>query len=189
MVSSATPEIINVSVVGNVARGQGACGGGIAARVSAAGLLDHVIVYDNEVDENAWIGGICDQDGLSIVKYCNVYDNEGAEYYGADLTGTMGNISVDPEFLDTSPAYALDWDLHIDTTSGCVNAGDLTISDPDAARSDIGAYGGPGAEYYDLDLDGYFEWWQPGAYDYGNYPALGWDCDDQEETTYPGNGC
>ena len=54
---------------------------------------------------------------------------------------------------------------------------------------EIGAYGGEDAEFWDLDWDGYYEWWQPGEYDYGVYPGEGWDCDDGDEEVYPGNGC
>ena len=51
------------------------------------------------------------------------------------------------------------------------------------------ADGGPNAGSWDLDGDGYPEWWQPGPYDYATYPALGWDCDDSDPDVYPGSGC
>ena len=53
----------------------------------------------------------------------------------------------------------------------------------------MGAYGGAEAGSWDLDLDGYDEWWQPGDYDFGTYPGQGWDCDDMDETAFPGSGC
>jgi len=107
----------------------------------------------------------------------------------ADPTGNDGNISADPEYLDTNDPTPLNWDLHLSTTSPLIGVGDSGILDPDGGASDIGAYGGPDAEYWDLDWDGYYEWWQPGEYDPGTYPGLGWDCDDLDETSYPGNGC
>ena len=91
----------------------------------------------------------------------------------ADPTGTDGNISMDPHYL-VAP-LAVDWDLHLSTTSPLIDAGDPTILDPDGSPSDIGVYGGPGAGLFDLDGDGYPEWWQPGPYDAVRYPALGWD--------------
>jgi len=50
-------------------------------------------------------------------------------------------------------------------------------------------YGGPYADSWDLDGDGYPEWWQPGDYDFGSYPAFGWDCDDGDPEVIPGAGC
>ena len=73
--------------------------------------------------------------------------------------------------------------------SPLIDAGDPTLLDPDGSPSDIGAYGGPGAATWDLDWDGYYEWWQPGEYDFGTYPGQGWDCDDGDPGVYPGNGC
>jgi hypothetical protein len=81
------------------------------------------------------------------------------------------------------------WDLHLAAASPLVDAGAPSGSDPDGSDSDIGAYGGSGAAYWDLDRDGYPEWWQPGEYDHAAYPADGWDCDDGDDNVYPGNGC
>jgi len=95
-----------------------------------------------------------------------------------------GNISLEPLFTDTSPADPLEWDLHLDETSPLVDAGDPSITDPDGGTSDIGAFGGPGAEGWDLDGDDYDVWWLPGA-----YPGGDWDCDDLDDAVYPGAGC
>ena len=93
----------------------------------------------------------------------------------------------DPEFLDTSGAQAWTWDLHLDTTSALIDAGDSSISDPDGGASDMGAYGGPAAATWDLDLDDHVEWWLPGPFDAATSPGL--DCDDRDETVGPGHGC
>ena len=42
---------------------------------------------------------------------------------------------------------------------------------------------------WDVDLDGYPEWWQPGPYDETTYPAQQWDCDDRDPLVRPGAGC
>jgi len=83
----------------------------------------------------------------------------------------------------------LGFDLHLAVDSPLVDAGDPAISDPDGSPADIGPYGGPGAGGYDADLDGYPRWWQPGPYEPGSYPALGWDCDDANDGVHPGSGC
>jgi hypothetical protein len=53
----------------------------------------------------------------------------------------------------------------------------------------MGAFGGPGAAQWDIDMDGYPLWFQPGPYDHGRYPAMGLDCDDLNPDVYPGSGC
>ena len=81
------------------------------------------------------------------------------------------------------------WDVHIHPSSDLVDAGDPGLQDPDGGPVDIGAFGGDGADGWDLDRDEYPAHWQPGPYDWVNYPAQGWDCDDRDKSTYPGNGC
>ncbi len=39
----------------------------------------------------------------------------------------------------------------------------------------------------DLDGDGYPLWWLPGPFDPAASPNM--DCDDQDDTVYPGAGC
>jgi hypothetical protein len=98
-----------------------------------------------------------------------------------------GNLNVDPDYL--VPWYGGGFDAHLSATSPLIDAADPDLLDPDGSPADIGAFGGPGADEWDLDGDGYPWWWQPGPYDFLNYPAEGWDCDDLDATVYPGNGC
>ena len=58
-----------------------------------------------------------------------------------------------------------------------------TGTDNDASPADIGMFGG--TAQWDLDGDGYIQWWQPGPYD----SSTGLDCDDRDESVYPGSGC
>ena len=102
--------------------------------------------------------------------------------------GSNGNVSLPPEFLATS-GVALGWDLHLGALSllrGLASSGTI---DPDQSPGDLGVYGGPLADDWDRDGDGYPEWWQPGSYDATAYPAAGWDCDDDDSSVYPGSGC
>ncbi|MCB9779059.1 MAG: hypothetical protein H6742_10890 [Alphaproteobacteria bacterium] len=80
------------------------------------------------------------------VTYSNVYDN-GTDFGPSltDWTGTDGNLSVTPGFVDVSSGTATDWDLQLASGSALIDAGDPAILDPDDSTSDIGAYGGPGA--------------------------------------------
>ena len=124
--------------------------------------------------------------------YCVAWDNSPADYHDVsdpswDPTGADGNLSVDPQLLDTSAPDPLDWDLHLGAASLLIDAGDPAILDPDGSRSDIGAYGGSSAATWDLDQDGYPLWWLPGPYDPATSPGM--DCDDGDGSVYPGNGC
>jgi len=122
------------------------------------------------------------------IEYSNVWDNTIDWWNYPNPTGTDGNISIDPQHLDTSSADPADWDLHLITNSFLVDAGDPARLDPDGSPSDIGAWGGPDAGLWDLDGDGYPSWWQPGPYNWA-YPAQGWDCDDLDPDVIPGDGC
>jgi hypothetical protein len=123
------------------------------------------------------------------ITYSDIYDNGITPFVGVeDPTGSDGNVSVDPELLDTSGDWE-DWDLHLAAGSALIDAGDPSSLDPDGTTADMGAYGGTDAGAWDLDGDGYPLWWQPGPYDSHSYPAAGWDCDDGDETVYPGAGC
>ena len=181
----ADPTLTNVTLAGNEAA---TAGGGLFLADSDPTLYN-VIIAGNSAP--GWGGGaIYLYSGSPSLFYCDIWDNSPSDYYGiADPVGTFGNIGVDPQFLDTSAPSALDWDLHLAAASGLVDAGVPSSNDPDGSGSDIGAYGGADAGSWDLDGDGYDEWWQPGPYDHGTYPALGWDCDDRDASVHPGNGC
>jgi len=169
----------------------GSDGGAIATKALNNGSVDlslaNTILLGNAALDG---GGVSTAGGPVVVTYTNAYANVPGDYAGmADPTGAGGNLSVDPELLDVAAADPLDWDLHIGLTSPLIDVGDPSTLDPDGSPSDIGAYGGPGAAQWDLDRDGYHEWWQPGEYDHGTYPGQGWDCDDRDEGVHPGNGC
>lgn len=57
-----------------------------------------------------------------------------------NLTGIHGNISADPQFVDS-----LANNFALQCGSQAINAGDVFLSDVDGSRSDMGVYGGPGS--------------------------------------------
>ncbi len=171
----------NVAVVGN---GAGSHGGGF--KVSGNVHLVNVLVSHNTAGgQGGGLYGAITPD----ITYCDVWGNTPTDHGGGltDMTGWFGNVSTDPQLLGTSAPDPLDWDLHLAASSPLVDAGDPGVLDPDGSFSDIGAYGGPDADGWDLDWDGYFEWWLPGPYDAATSPGA--DCDDQDGTVFPGNGC
>lgn len=79
------------------------------------------------------------------MSYCDTSGNTKANFYNvSDPSGTDGNLSVAPDFVDVSSADPLDWDLDLLSSSSLVDAGDPAILDADGSRNDMGAYGGPG---------------------------------------------
>ena len=96
---------------------------------------------------------------------------------------------MDPLLADVTDPDPGVWDFHLQAGSPLIDAGDPTLLDPDGSLSDIGSFGGPTAGSWDLDHDGYPEWWQPGEYDPVTYPAQGWDCNDRDAETGPDDGC
>jgi len=175
-------ELSQATLVGNQA---GADGGGIDLRDGADLVATGLVLAENTASSG---GGIASASSSATFEYVDAWGNVPDDYAGlVDPTGADGNTSVDPQLLDVSAPDPLDWDLHLATTSPLVDAGaDL---DPDGSPSDIGAFGGPDADAWDLDRDGFPAWWMPGPYDSATYPGLGWDCDDLDPDVYPGDGC
>jgi hypothetical protein len=52
------------------------------------------------------------------------------------------DLSVEPQFLDTTDPDPLRWDLQLDGGSPLLDAGDEDCRDGDGTRCDVGAYGG-----------------------------------------------
>ncbi len=181
----ATVSIENTIIAGNEATGDG---GGVHTQYSTQLELINTILVENYASGDG--GGVYSSGGSIDVSYSNAWHNTPENYfYMADPTGSDGNVSVDPLFIDTSPADPADWNLHLQLASSLIDAGDPTVRDPDNSTSDMGAYGGDHADLWDLDQDYYYEWWQPGDYDPITYPGMNLDCDDGDPAVYPGQGC
>ncbi len=100
---------------------------------------DGAIGVRNSVMWGASGGSALDEElgGEVVVAYSVLFDIAGG--YGAvgDPVGSFGNLGVDPMLgADQRPLGG----------SPCIDAGAPTVLDDDGSRSDIGRYGGPGAE-------------------------------------------
>ena len=203
---------------GIIANNTSSCGsltGGIAYLSSATLSLSGVVLAGNtklsSYDGSKETGGIASYSSSVTLRSCSFSDNigNGSALYqnGGSLTATrnnfygdmlfsglsspvgqQGNISVEPGFIDVSASSGVDWDLHLTTSSDLIDAGSSSYSDPDSSATDIGAYGGQGADDWDLDWDDSPSWWQPGPYD-ASYTKDNLDCDDQDSTVNATVGC
>ena len=183
----ATPFISQLVVAGNSSIGSG---GGVSLEVGSVPNLTHLVVSGNHADFLG--GGVIIRNDEPSASYCDVWGNDPDETDPEEMwIGSSGNVSVDPVFLDVSGEFAEYWDVHLDVSSPLVDAGDPNVVDPDGSPADLGAYGGPGGSGWDLDGDGYYQWWQPGPYDFATYPLQepAWDCDDRNASVFPGSGC
>ena len=154
-------------------------GSGVLSPMTVSGMA-----MSNNTDFGVTSAGSVDP----TFEYSNVYGSAFGDYTGmTDPTGTNGNLSVSPQFVMMTSQLVSD--LHLGASSPSVNAGPLSENDPDGTRADMGAYGGPDADLWDLDWDGSPGWWQPGPYDGTAYPPLGWDCDDENASVHSETGC
>ncbi|MED5373084.1 MAG: putative metal-binding motif-containing protein [Myxococcota bacterium] len=138
LVLSGTLSTQNVTYADNDA---GTYGAAIYYNGSSSGTLASSIVY---VDSTA-NAVQADATASFAGSYTNVYNVSGGSYGGlSDPTGTSGNISSDPLFVD---AAGDDWTL--DTGSPSIDAGDPSSSDADGSVPDQGAFGGPSSDWND----------------------------------------
>lgn len=165
--SDGDPVLLNSTVVGNSAP----VSAGVLAKGSSILLNNNIFAYQK-------LGtALVNEDEVKSldVRYSLFFDNAGGSFggYQADVLGTNGNVESDPLFVKFTDdnRYSND-DFHLQLGSPAEDTGDPEILDLNGSRSDMGAYGGPGMNYTDVDLDGY-------AADEG-------DCDNLDASVYPG---
>jgi hypothetical protein len=126
----ASLQMVNCTIAGNFA----GAGGGLNSTDSLTELINCILWGDSGGEISAW-------EGTLQLTFCDIQGGYPGE----------GNIDLDPDFSVTGGFHHL---LH--PGSPCVDTGDPAIIDricdwnphwpanfPDAARSDMGAYGGP----------------------------------------------
>jgi hypothetical protein len=106
----------------------------------------------------------------------NDFWNAGPRYVSSEA-----DLNLPPEFLSYDEnGYPTDW--HLSLSSPLIDMGDPTVLDPDGSRADMGPYGGPDGDKWDLDWDGYPNYFWPGTI---HDAPLGfyeedYDCDDRD---------
>lgn len=167
LLDGAKPLFLNNTVVANSAPASA----GLFAKSSTARVVNNLFAYQ-DYGVAIWND---DEVAALDVQYNLFYANDGGTFgaYQADVVGQLGNIEGDPLFVKWSnDGRVSNDDFHLQTGSPAIDAGDPTRKDLDGSRSDLGAYGGPGMDYSDVDGDGY-------SADEG-------DCNNLDPTVYPG---
>jgi hypothetical protein len=126
----------------NVITRNGNCGFALWSDEATGIFTNNIVVANGWRDE--WV---CPQVGVWMnsvsenveISYNDVWGNTAGDYRDMDeLTGSDGNISLDPTFADS-------FDFHLSPGSPCHDAGNPIFTDPDGGPSDMGIYGGPAA--------------------------------------------
>ena len=125
LISNATGEVINNTIVGNTIEDDTL--GGVAITNSTVTFLNNIIAQHSGFDLL-----LTGDNPASIVAYCRFKE--------AGLTDSNGNIPDDPLFLEVSTE-----DFHLNPDSPCIDAGHPgdEYRDNDGSQNDMGAYGGP----------------------------------------------
>jgi hypothetical protein len=101
-------------------------------------------IINNIVGRNGRFGIIDSSSSFPLLGYNDMFSNSlrgtGGTNYMPDSLLHPTDIAVDPMFADSAAG-----DFRLSANSPCKHAGDPSIHNPDGSRSDIGAYGGPGA--------------------------------------------
>ncbi|UCC31887.1 MAG: DUF1565 domain-containing protein, partial [Phycisphaerales bacterium] len=132
-----SPTIANNAITGNNA----AVGGALYMRLASPTIANTIVAFN--------LSGVCvdlENGGSPTLRYNCVYGNTAYDYDGlSDPTGTNGNITADPMFVqDPDPGPDGLWgtadddpgDLQISSGSPCIDAGDNDGVPPDTPDLD-----------------------------------------------------
>ncbi len=135
-------SLINATIVNNEAENSD----GGAVWVQHTPVINNVVLMGNLAGgDGPGVYGSNDtplesNNSLRTSDQVNFIQNQGA------VDADFATIS-DPMFTDLSGSDPLLWDFHPAAGSPLIDAGDVALEDPDASRSDVGAYGGPGGDW------------------------------------------
>ncbi len=150
---SASPAFTNVTIVYNLAH---LTGGGLSM-YGASPAITNSIIAENWHQDLVVSGGSSPE-----IRYSVIHNDIGSAHDLETLDETV--LEVSPAFLRSSnDRDSSNDDFHLPPGTSLIDAGDPDLTDPDGSRSDIGAYGGPEADfsyYSDTDGDGMYDGWE-----------------------------
>ena len=172
----ASAPVITQSVV--AANAASSCGGGmVISTASTPYVLNTVFAYNSadNVYRPSNAEGV-----LYEFDTCDLYNPATLDNHNL-IDIEDDNLFVEPGFL-TYDEVGQPEDLHLSKDSPLVDAGDELVPDPDGTRSDIGVFGGPAADTWDRDRDGWPDYFWPGtlADAPAGYSSADYDPDDHD---------
>lgn len=109
---------------------------------------NNVLASNNKDQQGQGGYGVKTEVNNFVSRYNLFWANEGV--CASNLLWCTAEGSIN----DQDPKFVTSTDFHLQPDSPAKNAGDPDILDPDGSRSDMGAYGGPGACGLDSNLPG-----------------------------------
>ncbi len=165
--SAAVVHLDHATIVGCYASSEG---GAIHVSGSEVSLSHSVVAYnlspagggvfaESVFEQGEEEGSEVEIPAVVAGSYTDIHGNRSADYAGMDPFDGSGSQDVDPDFVHyTDDGKAEGDDLHLRPDSPLVDAGDPNgPRDPDGSVADLGAFGGPNADfsyYDDADNDG-----------------------------------
>jgi len=199
---NSSPIITNCTMYGNTA---GAFGSGIYAHFGKSSIkVTNTIIWGNgsQINISPWGDsqlGISNFENSVDINYSNIKGN--IDTFPGVNKGGVGNIESDPKFVDTAT-----YRLYVNSDSPCIDKGDPNSATPDFPGEDIEKIFRPQSLMYDMGAYEYCEnrntYYMDGDGDgFGdlaksqtvcsanpplNYVTDSSDCDDSEDSVYPG---
>ncbi len=191
----------NVTMARNIAN----FGGGIfvGASDSKPTITNSVFAYNTNYN----LFNSSDDPGFPVIQTSDLFSLP--DWNNHNLTLESSNLEVEPKYFAYSnidldgngSTESIPTDFHLATDSPIINNGvstclvdldgdgiesnELCGQDPDGSESDMGIYGGPSADDWDLDGDGLEDYFWTGGY-CGNLPSGfildHFDCNDQSSS-------
>ena len=123
------------------------------------GIVKNCVIHGNYIDDGAGSGGGLRLADSVVAGNLVIRENIPDQIYVYNQGPTIefsniqdgwpgeGNIDADPLFVSPEEEH-----FSLMAGSPCIDTGDPDLSDPDGTRSDMGAYGGPGAKPVNMTL-------------------------------------